>query len=81
MKRTIYVSTALMAFFSIIICEYALSWDDGVTHKDLSEYAAYSSLLRKCKNETDLNCDYLKNLGFNKGLDKDELEWNGNTTI
>jgi len=57
--------------FILIFSKYALSWDDGVTHKDLSRYAAESSTLSKDKG------DYLRNIGFNKGLNKDELVWNG----
>ncbi|MFZ3137181.1 MAG: hypothetical protein WA126_07305 [Thermodesulfovibrionales bacterium] len=57
--------------FIIIFSKYALSWDDRVTHKDLSRYAAENSTLSKDKG------DYLRNIGFNKGLNKDELVWNG----
>ncbi len=47
----------------------ALSWDDKVTHKDLSEFAAENSLLDIDRG------NYLKHLGLNKGLDE-ELKWN-----
>jgi hypothetical protein len=80
MKRIIFVSMALIVFFSIIICEDALTWDDSVTHKDLSEYAVENSVLRTCKNETDLNCNYLKALGLNRGLDE-VLVWLGKNWI
>ncbi len=81
MKRTKYVDIVVIAFLVITVCKTAFCWDNAITHRDLAEYAAYSSILRMCNSEADQNCDYLKNLGFNKGLDKDELVWNGNTTI
>lgn len=38
------------------------AWDDKVTHPDLSRIAARTSILE--------NQDYLKNIGFFKGLDQ-----------
>jgi hypothetical protein len=70
MKRTI-VSITLAILFGFIIYKDAISWDDGVTHKDFSKYAAESSMLSKEKG------NYLKNLGLNKGLDDEKLEWSG----
>lgn len=64
----------LITFFSLIASRNALSWDNGVTHKDLSRYAAESSVLDKSKG------DYLKNLGFEKGL-KEEIKWNETNII
>jgi hypothetical protein len=40
-----------------------LAWDENVTHPDLSEIAAESSVLSKT------NGDYLENLGFSNELD------------
>ncbi|MFZ3137177.1 MAG: hypothetical protein WA126_07285 [Thermodesulfovibrionales bacterium] len=77
MRKIALISVVLFVF---ILTKYALSWDDSATHKDLSRYAADSSFLRNCINETDKNCDYLKNLGFNKGL-IEVLKWDGNKTI
>ncbi len=57
--------------FILTFSEYALSWDNRVTHKDLSRYAAESSVLSKDKG------DFLRNIGFNRGINKDELIWNG----
>lgn len=59
---------SFMAFI-VIFSNNALPWNDGVTHRDLSQYAAESSVLGSVKG------DYLKNIGFTKGL-KEELIWN-----
>ena len=71
MKRTMAV--AVLIFVSVF-SGHAFSWDDGVTHKDLSEYAAINSILDKSKG------DYLNGLGFPDGL-YTWLKWNGNRTI
>ena len=52
------ISLTLTILFGVVCNNIALSWDDKVTHKDLSEYAAENSVLDKNKG------DYLKNLGF-----------------
>ncbi|MFZ3136136.1 MAG: hypothetical protein WA126_01955 [Thermodesulfovibrionales bacterium] len=70
MKRTL-VNITLVILFSFIIYKDAISWDDSATHKDLSRYAAESSVLSKDKG------GYLKNLGLNKGLDDEKLECSG----
>lgn len=71
MKKTIFVSIVCLASF-YLICNDALSWDDKVTHKDLSKSASDNSVLGK---------GYLANIGLNKGLDNEILEWAGTTTI
>jgi len=61
MKKThISLIILLLVFVSNNI---ALSWDNGTTHMQLSEYAAESSVLDKNKG------DYLKNIGFDDALD------------
>jgi hypothetical protein len=52
----------------------ALSWDNGVTHRDISQYAAGNSVLSPTKG------DYLKNLGLNAGLDE-KLKWYKEQTV
>jgi hypothetical protein len=68
MRKILYV-----CFFFVYICfafeKDALSWDNEVTHKDLSSFAAENSVLSKAKD------DYMRNCGFNKGL-SEEFTWN-----
>ena len=80
MRKMVHIGIFVIFFAIFIFYESALSWDDGVTHKDLSEYAAESSILRGCIDQQDQGCNYLKVLGFSKGL-IESLEWNGNSTI
>ena len=40
----------------------------------MSKYATENSVLRGCIDETDTNCDYLENIGFDEGL-MEELKW------
>jgi hypothetical protein len=63
MNRNIFFVAILFISLCFIFCGQILAWDDGVTHKDFSEYAAENSPLSKDKG------DYLKNLGF-KNLDE-----------
>jgi hypothetical protein len=63
--------TILCVFFSLLIFQDAFSWDNEVTHKDLSEYAAKNSILSTNKG------NYLNNLGFSGGLDE-VFAWQGN---
>jgi hypothetical protein len=74
MKKLFFISVTLIISFILNASKNALSWDDGVTHKDLSRYAAESSVLGKSKG------DYLKNLGFEKGLNE-EIKWNETNII
>jgi hypothetical protein len=67
-KKIGITSIALCIFFGIFMYQDVFPWDDEVTHKDLSEYAAITSVLSKNGG------DYLKNLGFDTGLDE-VLAW------
>jgi len=73
MNKKIFIAIVLLIFFGSALFSKVLAWDDKVTHKDLSEYAAENSVLDKNKG------DYLKNLGFNEGLNE-EFKW-GETQI
>lgn len=68
MKKILFVSVTLVC---LILSNEAESWNDKITHADMSEYAAKNSALGQDKD------DYLKQLGFNKGLDDEKLEWAG----
>jgi hypothetical protein len=61
-KVVVYIISFLL--FALIFCQNVYSWDNEVTHRDLSGYAAEISVLEK--NEG----DYLKNLGFENALDE-----------
>ncbi len=56
-------------FISLLFVRHALSWEPENTHYNLSIYAAEKSVLGKDKG------DYLKNLGFKKGL-IENIYWN-----
>ena len=71
MKKT-HISLILFILFGFVFNNIALSWDDKVTHKDLSEYAAENSVLDISKG------NYMKNLGFQDGLDE-KFTWNNVT--
>lgn len=58
----------MCVLLNLALSSPVLSWDDKVTHRDISEIASNNSILSKSKG------DYLKNLGFDKGL-MQELEW------
>ncbi len=73
MKKT-HISLILFILFYFAFNNIALSWDDGVTHKALSKFAAENSVLDKNKG------DYLRNLGFEKGLEE-YLKWNKDKKI
>ncbi|MBI4824867.1 MAG: hypothetical protein HY807_00390 [Nitrospirae bacterium] len=80
MRRCYAVKFILLFLFIFTVNENGLAWDDKVTHKLLSKYAADSSVLRLCNNVQDITCDYLKKLGFDQGL-LDILVWDGSSTI
>ncbi|MBI4697891.1 MAG: hypothetical protein HY758_03000 [Nitrospirae bacterium] len=69
-----FISAILIMCIISISGNNALSWEDGTTHKSLAQYASENSVLSKTKG------DYLKILGFNKGL-KEELKWNDTINI
>ncbi len=73
LKRVIFIVLILFVLFTCVLKRNALSWDQS-THMKLSKYAADNSVLRNCIDETDMNCDYLKSIGFDKGLEE-ELKW------
>ena len=68
----------LVILLNVSHVDVALSWDNQVTHMDLSKYAVNSSSLRLCTNTNDKQCDYLKNLDINAGL-KEVMKWNNAT--
>ena len=70
-RKKIFAVTFIFIFLTILDFN-VLAWDNQVTHRDLSEYAAENSVIGKNKG------DYLKNFGFNNALD-DSLTWGGNT--
>jgi hypothetical protein len=72
MRKLILINFILVGFFSLLQVREVFPWDNNVTHKDLSEHAADNSVLSKNKG------DYLKNLGFNTGLDE-VFTWQGET--
>ena len=80
MKKICIVKLSLLVFLIFSFHDPVSAWDNQVTHRDLSKYAAASSTLRLCNNAQDQKCDYLKNLGLDKGL-LEILEWNGSSTI
>lgn len=67
MKKKIFFD-ALSVLFSIIFSMDALSWDNEITHRDISEASAKISILSKEKG------DYLKNLGLKDGIGE-YLKW------
>lgn len=68
--KKMHISLMLFILFGFVFNNIALPWDNNVTHKDLSQFAAENSVLSKGKG------DYLKNLGFEKGLDE-IFKWSG----
>lgn len=70
MYRKIRYICILILIFSLISAKYSIAWDDKVTHKDISKFAAEHSVLGKNKG------DYLKNIGFDNSLDE-MIIWNG----
>jgi len=67
--KKIIIAVSLFILLNFILVSNVLSWDNDVTHKDLSSFAAENSILNKN------NGDYLKNLGFSKEL-LEEFKWN-----
>jgi hypothetical protein len=70
MKKTFLI---ILFIFNFIFAKSVFAWNDDVTHMDLSRYATEISVLSKDKG------DYLKNLGFDKGLEE-FLRWDNTET-
>ena len=75
MRKFSWGKVVILVLFFIYFPEGAvLAWDDKVTHRDLSEYAAKNSIISE-------RPDSLEKLGFNGGIDN-ILTWKGkNWTI
>jgi hypothetical protein len=73
MNRSLMILLLLFGVLSIY-GGVALAWNDEITHKDISEYAAEVSVLGKTSG------DYLKNLGFTSGIDEN-LSWGNRTQL
>jgi hypothetical protein len=80
MKKIIFAAIAFFILFTFILDEDALSWDEERNHMDFSRFAAEKSILRQCQESEIEKCAYLKNLGFEKGLEE-PLLWNATKTI
>jgi len=65
LTRATLISVILL---TIVFSKNALSWNEKVTHPDLSKYAAQNSVLSNAKG------GYLKNIGFKEGLGE-YLKW------
>ena len=70
-----HIVLILLILISFLHSTAAWPWDNTVTHKDLSEYAAQNSVLSKNIGA------YLKNLGFNKDLFEEFLWENENLAV
>ncbi|MFA5352806.1 MAG: hypothetical protein WC291_01120 [Thermodesulfovibrionales bacterium] len=68
MKRVFYLSLTLFVALTSIICHNAFPWDNEVTHRDLSGFAADFSVLSLSKG------NYLSKIGFKEGL-SEFLKW------
>ena len=67
MNKKVFVNVILFIFISLVFNKDVLSWTEE-THMNLSKYSAESSVISEDKD------DYLKNLGFDKGL-KEYFTW------
>lgn len=69
MKKMTYFSIIVLILLGFVLDKNVLSWDNNITHKDLSEFAVKKSILNQ------VNGNYLMNLGFNGGLNQ-KFKWN-----
>lgn len=67
MKQLIRIFLYFFISFLFAV-QSAYSWDNDITHMDLSKFAAEFSVLRSCIDEDDINCSYLKNIGLANDL-------------
>ena len=69
MKKPIFLFLFLIISSLTFLLGNALSWNEELTHRFLSKYAADISVLSDSKG------NYLRYLGFSRGLDE-PLRWN-----
>jgi hypothetical protein len=74
MRKSILTGITFFILCMIFLYEHALPWDDDVTHRDLSRYGVQNSVLSRTKG------NFLKNLGFEKGIDQ-PLVWSKTKTV
>ncbi len=74
MKGKVLLYTTIIILLICISSRNVFSWDNDVTHRDISAIAADNSVLSNAKG------DYLRNLGFSSGLDE-KLTWNKQQTV
>jgi hypothetical protein len=74
MKEFVFIVNLLIILHVFSNTQDVFAWNDKVTHADMSEYAAQSSVLDKSKG------DYLSNLGFTGGLDE-TFKWNNEKSV
>ncbi|MFO0794246.1 MAG: hypothetical protein U0586_09275 [Candidatus Brocadiaceae bacterium] len=74
MREVTFIANLLIILHIFSYTHEVFAWNDKVTHADMSEYAAQSSVLDKSKG------DYLSNLGFNRGLDE-TFKWSSEKTV
>jgi hypothetical protein len=68
MKRILIIVIFVLSVLSLYT-DNVYSWEEKITHRDISEIAAKNSILESSKG------DYLKNLGYNGGL-TEKFIWN-----
>jgi len=74
MREFAFIANLLIILHIFSYTHDVFAWNDKVTHADISEYAAQSSVLDKSKG------DYLSNLGFTGGLDE-TFKWKSEKTV
>jgi len=67
MRKGLYISTVLFLIF--IFSRHSTAWDNDITHRDLSGFAANNSVMSKTKG------NYLLSLGFSEDLNQ-KFKWN-----
>jgi len=69
-ENNLFITPLLLIGLTLIPCFEVYSWDDTVTHRDITSLAAETSMLGAGK------VNYLRTLGLIGGL-AEKLEWNG----